>query len=95
MTEHARIHCVALGCRRTRKPWGDGRETRWVCGTHWRLVSKVKKRRMSKALRKWNKITCHGAGGTETRLARRWCRIWWMTFEAACKEAIEASVGIA
>lgn len=91
-----RIPCCVPFCRRTRRPWNDPTSThRWVCGTHWRHVSKTKKRRMSWALRRWNKLTCRGAGGTETVKARALSRIWWRTFEHACTEAIEAAAGIA
>lgn len=90
-----RIPCVVIGCRRSRKPWSDGSDHRWVCGTHWRHVSKVKKRRMSWALRRWNKITGRGAAHTNDVRAQALSRIWWRTFDTACKEAIEAAVGIA
>lgn len=87
--------CIVPFCRRTRKPWGDGSETRWVCGIHWRHVSKVKKRRMSRALRVWNKVTACGERNMNSKAAFRWNRIWWATFDRACKEAVEAAAGIA
>jgi hypothetical protein len=65
-----RLSCEVPGCRRTRKP---NRYPEWICGDHWREVSRNLRRRYTRAKRR--------------RDALRASLIWRMAKEQAIQRA--------
>lgn len=90
-----RLACCIPFCRRTFRndkkgtPWPEGMET--MCGKHWRLVSKGRRRRYSRLFRlyKNRKGTLQDAD-----MANRIVKLLNDEFERFKKIATEASAGI-
>ena len=86
----ARVPCIVPFCRRTRRRCRDeDDQARWICGKHWRHVSRTKKLLMRRCARRWRAIP-----DKRTWRAYHWNRLFWHTFDAAAREAIEAAGGI-
>ncbi len=89
-----RLTCCVLGCRRTFRrdkngtPWDEGAEV--MCGKHWRMVSRDRRRRYSPAARLYK----NKKGSLQGPMADRICKLLWAEFERFKKIATEAAVGI-
>lgn len=90
-----RLACCIPFCRRTFRqdkkgtPWAEGMEV--VCGRHWRLVSRDRRRRYSKLL----KLYRNKKGTLQGDTADRIVDILNAEFERLRKIMTEAAVGIA
>lgn len=90
-----RLACCIPFCRRTFRndkngtPWPEGMET--MCGKHWRLVSKDRRRRYSRLHRLWK-----NRRGTlqDATMADRIVKLLNDEFERFKKIATEAAAGI-
>lgn len=89
-----RLHCLVPFCRRTRgqrkgePPIRPGKE--WICGVHWRHVSRFKKRHRARLLRLIRKAEKLNRTSVETHLRDRFLSLW----AEMKREAIEAAGGI-
>ncbi len=89
-----RLTCCIPFCRRTFRndkngtPWPEGSEV--ICGKHWRLISRDRRRRYARLRR----IFDGKKGKLPGPLADRIGRILWAEFERFKKIATEAAVGI-
>lgn len=77
-----RIACVVPFCRRTT---GRTEFSEWLCGDHWRMVDKPKRRVYGRYMRQWRRY------GPTKRMAAAADRIW----NRLKREAIEKAAGIA
>jgi hypothetical protein len=75
-----RIACYIPFCRHTRKNPGF---SEWICGDHWRMVPKDRRRAYGRLKRVWRRFH-HEADGI--RADRIWSRLK--------RQAIETAVGI-
>lgn len=50
----ARIRCVVPHCNRTRVD--DGAFDEWICGDHWRLVERMKRRVYGRIMKRWRRF---------------------------------------
>jgi hypothetical protein len=82
-----RITCVVPFCRRTR---GDRKgdpitpDMEWICGDHWRLVERNRRRAYGRHRRRWRRFSPEGAEDRAT-----W-RLWsWLK-----RRAIERAAGL-
>lgn len=99
-----RLNCIVPGCRHTRgQRKGEPPLTEnqwWVCGTHWPLVPKYLRRRMSWLRNRYrrrfgNTPFWEFKAGSEQRLeAVRLDRLWSKAEEKCKRAAIERGVGI-
>jgi hypothetical protein len=78
-----RLACLVPFCRRTHKPEAY---SEWICGEHWRLVSKATRRRLFLARRR--AVRLMGERG------RAWAafadRLWDRCKAEACERAVMA-----
>lgn len=91
-----RLTCLVPFCRHTRgqrkgEPPLTENEHPWICGKHWRHVSRQKKRHRTRILRLYDKAVASGRDGVAHHLHRR----YWAVWGEIEKEAIEAAAGIA
>lgn len=81
-----RVHCVVPFCRRTTTPGRFGANAQWICGDHWRMVSKDRRRVWGRLRRQWRRY----GPQTGIHFDARWWRIW----DRLKREAIERAGGI-
>lgn len=87
-----RLPCLVPFCRRTRgqrkgdRPIHAGEE--WICGIHWRHVSRTKKSRWRRAIRRRD-------AERDPYRAGRWQAVKKKVWVSIKREAIEAAAGIA
>lgn len=95
MTAPVRLSCVVPFCRHTvgqrkgQPPIVEGAE--WVCGQHWRHVSRHTKRRLARLRRLKERARQLGRQSVFEHLVRQGALVW----EDAKRQAIEAAAGIA
>lgn len=75
-----RIGCCVPFCRRTRANPGF---TEWICGKHWAVIPKVRRRVYGRLKGRWRRF------GDPKDRSRSW-RIW----DRLKRQAIELAVGI-
>jgi hypothetical protein len=89
-----RLACCIPFCRRTFKndkagtPWPEGAQV--MCGKHWRMVSRDRRRRYSRLHRLWK----NKKGAVQGEIADRIVRLLNDEFERFKKIATEAAAGI-
>lgn len=96
MTE--RLSCCVPFCKRTR----HNREgySEWICGDHWRNVSKTLRRRKAKVYRLYrcrfgdNSFWCYPGGSPQRLEAVKLDRICGKVWQACKRQAIERAVGL-
>lgn len=90
-----RLACCIPFCRRTFRydkngtPWPEGHET--MCGKHWRMIGKDRRRRWSKLYRLYK----NKRGTLQGDMADRVARMLSAEFDRFKKIATEAAAGIA
>lgn len=77
-----RLHCCVPFCRRTTARFQP--PTEWICGRHWQLVSKDKRRVYGRRKRAWRRYHHENDGIAADRI---WSRLK--------REAIERAAGVA
>lgn len=82
-----RRNCLVPFCKHWTERFSEAGE--WICGQHWRHVSRTKKRRLRLAYRRWCETT------PKSLAQGRWSQIWHIVWHRAKSEAIEAAAGIA
>ncbi len=93
-----RLSCCVPHCRRTTR--NEDGYSNWICGIHWRLVSKYRRRRDSKLVRRYVKKFgrtpfWHYPGGSPQRIeAVRLTSLCEKSWELCRKQAIERAGGI-
>jgi hypothetical protein len=83
-----RIPCLVPFCRRTGKRTSDAADEEIICGPHFRLADKSKRRRLSKLYRAWARAA---------ELSKRkylLTKLWWRQWEAIKVQAIERAMGV-
>lgn len=76
-----RLRCVVPFCPRT-SPKRDFDE--WICGDHWRMVRKARRRAYGRHLKRWRRYGLYNGG--------LW--IGWRLWRVIRREAIERSAGV-
>lgn len=81
-----RVGCCVPFCGRTRKS-PAGRFSEWICGDHWRLIDKERRRVWGRVHRRWRRF---GPASRETAPLVAYARLW----AALKRQAIERAAGI-
>lgn len=83
----SRINCCVPFCKRTRKPINDA--TEWICGDHWKIVRKNRRRVYGRHKKRWRRF---GPEWTADKylFCRRIRRLW----NSLKREAIERAAGL-
>lgn len=78
-----RIPCAVPFCRRTAARDKHPNATEIICGKHWRLARKRRRRLFTLACRRWEREQSHKNGAR--------CRRLWATIKAECIAAAGAT----
>ncbi len=79
-----RIGCCVPFCRRTRQNV-DPAYNEWICGDHWRLTDKIKRKVWGRINRRWRRF-----GPSSADPSPAYDRVW----NAMKRQAIERAAGI-
>lgn len=95
MISPVRLRCMVPFCSHTRgRRKGDRGElvegSPWLCGAHWRLVPRERKRRWDKLGKLWDKAVAKN----RPKAVKRLRRIYWQVWDGMVAIAIEISAGI-
>lgn len=81
-----RVRCLVPFCKRTTPAGRFGPDAQWICGNHWRMIPKDRRRVWGRLRKQWRR---YGPSAGENFDAR-----WWRIWDRLKRSAIEAATGI-